>query len=200
MLPAPKFCPICGTAYPVTDTWPKRCSNSTCKHEDYGNPPTVAVVVCGIGERALVVRRNINPGLGRLGCPGGWVNRDEGLRAAAARELKEETERRDARTDEVLIPGIKLAMDDFDYLGDFNVPGGNRNLLFYSVRPAAESKIARWWDSIQSAIRELASGDVWNNETQTLHLLTREEIEAEGVAFSSHLDMLQRWFVQRVAA
>lgn len=197
--PTPKFCPMCATAYSTpADTWPKTCPNPTCTHEDYGNPLTVAVVVCGVGERALVGRRNINPGLGKLSCPGGWVNREEGFLAAAARELREETEYRDAVTGTILLPGLEISPDEFVHLGDFNVPGGNRNLVFYGVRPAIESQIAHWWDSVLLAMRDLAPNDVWNTETQRLYLLTREEVEADNVAFSSHLEMLQRRFAQRL--
>lgn len=201
-LPTPKFCTICGTTYATeADIWPKRCPNPHCEHEDYGNPPTVAVVVCGVGDHALVVRRNINPGRGRLACPGGWVNRNEGLRPAASRELREETERRNATTDEILLPGLVISPDNLVYMGDFNVPNLNRNLVFYGVDTEVERRvIGPWWESVEPVIRELAPGDIWNRETQRILLLTREEVEAEGTSFSSHLDMLREWFARRTVS
>jgi 8-oxo-dGTP diphosphatase len=57
---------------------------------------TVDIVVLGVNWRdrrleSLLIKRKLAPFKGRLALPGGFVNLDESLEAAALRELKEET-------------------------------------------------------------------------------------------------------------
>ena len=55
-------------------------------------PPVPAVgVVCLRGEEVLLIRRGAPPRLGEWSLPGGRIEPGEGVRAAALRELREET-------------------------------------------------------------------------------------------------------------
>jgi 8-oxo-dGTP diphosphatase len=55
-------------------------------------PPVPAVgVVCLRGEEVLLIRRGAPPRLGEWSLPGGRIGPGEGVRAAALRELREET-------------------------------------------------------------------------------------------------------------
>ncbi|OHV35988.1 MULTISPECIES: NUDIX domain-containing protein [Pseudofrankia] len=88
------FCSYCGTRYGPDATWPRVCA--ACGETTYRNPTPVAVallpVVMPAGERGLVVvRRDIDPGRGELGLPGGFMDVGEVWREATVRELREET-------------------------------------------------------------------------------------------------------------
>lgn len=55
-------------------------------------PPVPAVgVVCLRGEEVLLIRRGASPRRGEWSLPGGRIEPGEGVRAAALRELREET-------------------------------------------------------------------------------------------------------------
>jgi 8-oxo-dGTP diphosphatase len=88
----PLFCQQCGGALheqrldervrPVCDL---------CGQVVYLNPaPSVAAILQREG-RVLLVKRNIEPGLGRWGLPGGFIEEDESVEQAVIREVEEET-------------------------------------------------------------------------------------------------------------
>jgi ADP-ribose pyrophosphatase YjhB (NUDIX family) len=54
-------------------------------------PFACALAVCRRGERVLLARRAMGPGIGRWGFPGGMQELGETIEAGAARELLEET-------------------------------------------------------------------------------------------------------------
>ena len=54
-------------------------------------PYACALAVCRRGERVLLARRAMGPGIGRWGFPGGMQELGETIEAGAARELLEET-------------------------------------------------------------------------------------------------------------
>ncbi|MER8186839.1 NUDIX domain-containing protein [Kitasatospora sp. NPDC094015] len=88
-------CHWCGTPYPPnTEGWPRTCTG--CTEISYRNPLPVTVVLLPVhrpdGDPGLVViRRTIEPGLGELALPGGYVDFGESWQQAAVRELREET-------------------------------------------------------------------------------------------------------------
>ncbi len=71
----------------------KRLYCSDCRMYHYENPlPAYAVVAFDeSGERVLLIKRGVEPGLGMWALPGGFMEVGEKLAAGAARELKEET-------------------------------------------------------------------------------------------------------------
>jgi ADP-ribose pyrophosphatase YjhB (NUDIX family) len=88
------FCSYCGAAYPPDATWPRVCA--ACGETTWRNPSPVAVALLPVvvpegGRGLVVVRRGIDPGRGKLGLPGGFMEVGESWRDATVRELREET-------------------------------------------------------------------------------------------------------------
>ncbi|MBI3654317.1 MAG: NUDIX domain-containing protein [Acidobacteria bacterium] len=82
-------CSYCGAAFDEKQEWPRPCAS--CGQHAYLNPLPVAVLLLPIDEGLLLIRRRIEPEVGKLALPGGYINVGETWQAAAARELWEET-------------------------------------------------------------------------------------------------------------
>lgn len=83
-------CSGCGRAYAPDSPWPRTCEG--CDLTTWLNPLPVAVLLVPVDSRGLLlVRRSIDPGLGQLALPGGYINLGETWQEAGARELLEET-------------------------------------------------------------------------------------------------------------
>lgn len=83
------FCPRCGVEH-TFESYPKECLS--CNHITYINPIPVAVILCEVkGKGFVLIRRGIEPRLGFLALPGGYVDQAESAEDAARRELFEET-------------------------------------------------------------------------------------------------------------
>ncbi len=84
------FCSFCGTRFPADAGWPRRCP--ACNNTTYRNPlPVVVVLVPVESSGLLLIRRAIEPQVGKLALPGGYVNYGETWQEAAVREVQEET-------------------------------------------------------------------------------------------------------------
>lgn len=89
-----EHCTYCGAVHPEAG-WPRTCG--ACARVSYRNPIPVAVLLQPVrcperGLGLLTIRRGIEPQRGHLALPGGYVDWREGWQAAAARELREETQ------------------------------------------------------------------------------------------------------------
>jgi ADP-ribose pyrophosphatase YjhB (NUDIX family) len=82
-------CSYCGHPFEIDQAWPRLCA--ACGNTSFVNPLPVSVVLLPVDAGLLVVRRNIEPQIGRLALPGGYINRGESWQQAGARELWEET-------------------------------------------------------------------------------------------------------------
>ena len=74
------------------------CPN--CNHTVFLDPKIAAVVLVSANGNLVLVKRNIEPALGRWSFPSGYVDRGERVEEAAIREVKEET-------------GLDVALDGF---------------------------------------------------------------------------------------
>lgn len=89
-------CAGCGapyTALPSPDAWPRTCA--ACGDTAYRNPLPVAVALLPVtvpdGTGLVVITRTIEPALGGIALPGGFVDHAEDWKHAVVRELREET-------------------------------------------------------------------------------------------------------------
>lgn len=120
-------CSTCGTAY-STHTWPRTCA--ACGTTAYRNPLPVAVTLLPVedadGSGLVVITRTIEPALGGIALPGGFIDFGEDWRDAVVRELREETG--------ITAPASEVALADA-----LSSPAGH--LLLFGLlppRPAAD--------------------------------------------------------------
>lgn len=95
MNPTYRYCPRCATPLEPYEGHPYRRRCPACEWIYWGNAKPTA---CALVERAgpagpevLLVRRAIEPALGKWDIPGGFIDLHEGAEEAMCRELLEET-------------------------------------------------------------------------------------------------------------
>jgi len=97
-----KFCKDCGQPVLPRDFDLLVCEN---KHENWINPAPCSMVYIIKGNQVLFGVRSIEPGIGLLDAPGGYIKPHETAEEAAIRETKEEL-------------GVHIIVRD--YLGSYN--------------------------------------------------------------------------------
>ena len=84
-----EFCPRCASKRAGSPANPFHCL--ACGHTQYFNPAVaVAAILLGPDDRILLLRRAKDPGKGKLGLPGGFVDLGETAEDALRREIREE--------------------------------------------------------------------------------------------------------------
>ncbi|MBI4488996.1 MAG: NUDIX hydrolase [Deltaproteobacteria bacterium] len=89
-----RFCPRCGGGLEgrrIKATEPERLVCQQCSFIFYLDPKVVAGTVFAIENRVVLLRRGVEPAMGKWVFPGGYVDRGESVRDAALRETKEES-------------------------------------------------------------------------------------------------------------
>ncbi|NUR64042.1 MAG: NUDIX domain-containing protein [Catenulispora sp.] len=166
-------CSYCGAAFVDGAPWPRVCA--ACGETTWRNPLPVALVMMPvIGEDGrtglLAVRRGIEPQLGQVGLPGGFIEVGESWQQAAVRELWEETGLR-AEADEVELADV-LSAPQFVIL------------VFGRIKPRPISDLAGLTPEKVFALS--------NGETQELVVLDH----AQPLAFPLHTEMANRFFAE----
>lgn len=89
-----RFCPRCGghlKKQKVKAIEPERLVCQQCSFIFYLDPKVVAGTIFTIEERIVLLRRGVEPEMGKWVFPGGYVDRGESVREAAIRETQEES-------------------------------------------------------------------------------------------------------------
>jgi len=154
-------CASCGTLLEQRQAYGQlRPVCPACGRVHFIDPKVAAGAVVSWGRKILLVRRAVEPQLGKWSIPAGFVEGDEDPRAAAARECQEETGLQVEITDLLdvvhgrehpagasiviiyrgeIVAGQPKANDDVDAV-DFFAPDQLPELAFKATRAA----IARW--------------------------------------------------------
>lgn len=89
-----KFCPDCGATLQMlwqAQEGRNRAFCTACSAVRYENPRVLVATVVSFENRLLLCRRAEQPSIGRWNLPSGFLELDETLETAAAREVAEET-------------------------------------------------------------------------------------------------------------
>lgn len=106
-----QFCPVCGgrlATRQLKENEPSRLVCTGCQFVFYLDPKVVACAVTELNGRIVLLRRAMEPQLGKWVIPGGYVDRGEEVREAAIRETEEEC-------------GIKISIKNL--IGVYSYPG-----------------------------------------------------------------------------
>jgi len=90
-----RFCPRCGGGLDrrvVKANEPKRLVCQACSFIFYQDPKVVAGTVFTLDGGIVLLKRGVEPALGKWVFPGGYVDRGESVQDAAVRETKEESQ------------------------------------------------------------------------------------------------------------
>ncbi|MEY9891584.1 8-oxo-dGTP diphosphatase [Catenulispora sp. MAP12-49] len=164
-------CSYCGTAFAADAAWPRACAN--CGETTWLNPLPVALVmmpIIGTDGRTglLTVRRGIEPQLGQIGLPGGFIEEGESWQQAAVRELWEET-------------GLRAEVEEVELADVLSAPHFVI-LVFGRVKPRPIEDLAGLTPERVQALS--------NGETQELIVVDH----AQPLAFPLHTEMSDRFF------
>jgi ADP-ribose pyrophosphatase YjhB (NUDIX family) len=90
-----RFCPRCGGDLEkrvVKSTEPKRLVCLNCSFIFYQDPKVVAGTIFTLDGKIVLLKRGVEPAMGKWVFPGGYVDRGESVQEAAIRETKEESQ------------------------------------------------------------------------------------------------------------
>jgi ADP-ribose pyrophosphatase YjhB (NUDIX family) len=144
------FCSYCGTAFAPPLRYPRKCKNPACGMEVWSNPIPVSVVLVPVrddrGIGLLVVRRAIEPRIGKLVLTGGFIEEHEPWQIAAAREVYEEA-------------GVTIEASRLEPLWFTSTePRPNRVLLFSVAAELSRSALPPFVPNAEASERGLVYG------------------------------------------
>lgn len=166
------FCSYCGARYPEPLVYPRTCA--ACGTQVWANPIPVSVVIVPVVDGArtgvLVIRRAIEPAIGKLALAGGFVEEHETWQQGGAREVREEAN--------VAVEPSTLSPLWFVS----SAPRPNRVLLFSVAAPIAASALPPF---------------VPNYEVSERGLIFGPDGLDTAFAFPLHAEAARRYFAER---
>ena|SRR5690348_14683541 len=128
------FCSFCGTRFSGL-SYPRECVN--CGQVTYRNPLPVAVAIVPVDGGVMAIRRGIEPQMGKLALPGGYIEFGESWQEATARELFEET-------------GIRIQAESIEQFLVSSAPDGK--VLVFGLAPPVPSTVLESWVATPEAL------------------------------------------------
>ncbi|MFH1242830.1 MAG: NUDIX hydrolase [Pseudomonadota bacterium] len=135
-----RFCPACGGALKTSvlkPNEPPRLVCGACEFIFYLDPKVVVCTILEMDGKILLLKRGINPQKGKWVMPGGYVDRNEEVKAAAIRETQEES-------------GLKISIGEL--VGVYSYPGNLTVVIVYTSQylagellPKDETLEAKWF-------------------------------------------------------
>lgn len=166
------FCSFCGTKYEAASSYPRTCTS--CKTMVWANPLPVSVVLVPVVKDGrtgvLLIRRAIQPGLGKLALVGGFLEEHETWQVGGAREVREETG--------VAVDATKLQAFWFTS----TEPKPNRVLLFSVAPPMEVAALGAFTPDKETSERGVVFGPDGIDEL---------------FAFNLHAEAVRRFFKER---
>jgi len=120
--PPYRYCPPCGaplTARVLKAGEPARLLCEACGFVFYLNPKVAACAIPSRDGEVVLLRRGIEPQIGKWVFPGGFVDRGETVQDAAVRETREE---------------VNLAVEIDGLVGVYSYPGNEVVVVVYAAR------------------------------------------------------------------
>lgn len=167
-----QHCHVCGAAYGDTSMYPRVCD--ACGNMVWVNPTPVSVLLVPVQKDGrvglLVIRRGIEPEVGKLALVGGFVESDETWQAGGAREVLEET---GVEVDEESVAPFWFCSTE---------PNPNRVLLFGTAGDIDAGALEPFEPTSEVTARGVVFGP--------------DDLE-EVFAFPLHAEAATRWFETR---
>ena len=158
------YCPRCGQ--PLSDAFTfgkQRRVCTACGFIHFQDPKVAAVVFITDNGRVLMVKRSVDPQIGKWALPAGYIDYGEDPREAAVREVREET-------------GLDVHITRLiDVLGPGAQPEGPANIVILFEAEISGGTLAAHDDAEQAVF------------------LAPEEIPTEEIAFDSTRLLIRRW-------
>ncbi|MBC7807917.1 MAG: NUDIX domain-containing protein [Akkermansiaceae bacterium] len=167
-----EYCPRCGS-----DSFPEKAPHFfLCEDCDFHfhincTPGVVGIVADNAGG-VLLIRRGKDPGKGKFSVPGGFVDSNETIEAALARELREE---------------VNLEMVAAEYLSSYPNPYLYRGVVFPVVDLIFVCEVR--------TLETLSASD----EVESFEFVDPAEIDLNEIAFPSIRHGLERYIQKRVS-
>lgn len=134
-----RFCPRCAgtlSARALKENEPERLVCDRCSFIFYQDPKVVAGAVCMLDGGVVLLRRGIEPAMGKWVFPGGYVDRGESTADAAVRETREES---------------RLEVVPRSLLGVYSYPG-NPNVIVVYVADVVGGTLAAGDESTEAGV------------------------------------------------